>query len=222
MYSWRHCSVRTCTPQRVSKSSWFKSSSLSLPLKLSTYPFSQGLPGVMKRVVAPRGGSHNRTALAVNSGPLSERRCSGTPRWTMRSPRHSMTWGERNERPTWMARHSLVYSSTTVRRRTGFAVTGTKGHKVVCPDVVPSLWPQPHAGAVSKPESTTLGLFGWYFESSPSPDSLHPLVVHSPSLPLQHGSHPPVPIPSIPTGQPNHRHRQGLLVVSHCCSVPLC
>ena len=30
-----------------------------------------------------------------------------------------MTWGERNERPTWMARHSLVYSSTTVRRRTG-------------------------------------------------------------------------------------------------------
>ena len=70
----------------------------------------------------------------------------------------------------------------------GFAVTGAKGHKVVCPDVVPSLWPQPHAGAVSKPESTTLGLFGWYFESSPSPDSLHPLVVHSPSLPSQRAS----------------------------------
>ena len=119
LYSWRHCSVRTCTSQRVSKSSRSKSSSLSLPLKLSTYPFSQGLPGVMKRVVAPTPWSHNRTALAVNSGPLSERRCSGTPRWTMRSPRHSMTWGERNERPTWMARHSLVYSSTTVRRRTG-------------------------------------------------------------------------------------------------------
>ena len=93
-----------------------------------------------------------------------------------------------------MARHSLVYSSTTVRRRTGLR-HWYEGHKVVCPDVVPSLWPQPHAGAVSKPESTTLGLFGWYFESSPSPDSLHPLVVHSPSLPLQHGSHPPVPIP---------------------------
>ena len=30
MYSWRHCSVRTCTSQRVSKSSRFKSSSLSL------------------------------------------------------------------------------------------------------------------------------------------------------------------------------------------------
>ena len=43
----------------------------------------------MKRVVAPTPWSHNRTALAVNSGPLSERRCSGTSvaRWTMRSPR---------------------------------------------------------------------------------------------------------------------------------------
>ena len=103
-----------------------------------------------------------------------------------------------------------------------FAVTGTKGHKVVCPDVVPSLWPQPHAGAVSKPESAPFGLFGWYLESFPSPDPLHPLVVHSPSLPLQHGSHPPVPIPSVPTGQPNHCHRQGLLIIGHCCSVPLC
>ena len=78
----------------------------------------------------------------------------------------------------------------------GFAVTGTKGH--LCPDVVPSLWPQ------CKPESAPFGLFGWYLESFPSPDPLHPLVVHSPSLPLQHGSHPPVPIPSVPTGQPNH------------------
>ena len=30
-----------------------------------------------------------------------------------------MRWEERKERPTRMARHSLVYSSTTVRRRTG-------------------------------------------------------------------------------------------------------
>ena len=101
-----------------------------------------------------------------------------------------MTWDERSERPTWMARHSLVYSSTTVRRRTAFAVTGTKSHKVVCPDVVPSLRPQPHAGAVSKPESTPLGLFGSHFESFPPPDPLHPLVLHSPSIPLQHGTSP--------------------------------
>ena len=222
MYSWRHCSVRTCTSQMVSKISRSKSSSLSLPLKLSTYPFSQGLPGVMKRVVAPTPWSHNRTALAVNSGPLSERRCSGTPRWTMRSPRHSMTWGERNERPTWMARHSLVYSSTTVRRRTG----------------LPSLV----RGATKSYAQTWFRRCGLSLTQEPSVSQSRPrlgclagtlspprrqirstrLWFHSPSLPLQHGSHPPVPIPSIPTGQPNHRHRQGLLVVSHCCSVPLC
>ncbi len=81
-------------------------------LPRATWPDEEGLD------THPRW-SHERTALAVNSGPLSERRCSGTPRSTMRSPRQSMTCGERNERPTWMARHSLVYSSTTVRRRTG-------------------------------------------------------------------------------------------------------
>ena len=35
----------------------------------------------------------------------------------------------------------------------GFAVTGTKGHKVVCPDVVPSLWPQPHGQEPSVSQS---------------------------------------------------------------------
>ena len=119
MYSWRHSSVSACTSQRVSKTSPSRSSSFSLPLNLSTYPFSQGLPGLMKRVAALTPWSHKRTAPAVNSGPLSDRRCSGTPRSTMRSPRHSMTWDERKGRPTRMARHSLVYSSTTVRRRTG-------------------------------------------------------------------------------------------------------
>ena len=52
---------------------------LSLPLKLSTYPFSHGDPGSMYRVFAPTFPSHSRTALAVSSGPLSERMCSGTP-----------------------------------------------------------------------------------------------------------------------------------------------
>ena len=181
MYSWRHCSVRTSTSQRVSKSSQSKSSSLSLPLKLSTYPSSQGLPGVMKRVLAPtplepqmhRPGGELRSVVrgeVLRYTPLHHE-----------VSRHSMTWDERNERPTRMARALPGILIHHCQETNGFAVTGTKGHKVVCPDVVPSLWPQPHAGAVSKPESTTLGLFGWYFESSPSPDLLHPLVVHSPS-----------------------------------------
>ena len=45
----------TYTSQRLSKTSLFKSLSLSLPLKPSTYPFSQGLPGVVGWVLAPVG-----------------------------------------------------------------------------------------------------------------------------------------------------------------------
>ena len=92
-------------------------------------------------------------------GPLSERRCSGTPRWTMRSPRHSMTWGERNERPTWMARHSLVYSSTTVRRRTGLPSLVRRATKSYAQTWFRRCGPQPHAGAVSKPESARLAVW---------------------------------------------------------------
>ena len=53
-----------------------------MPLKVSMYPFSQGLPGSMKRVVTPTRASHCRTAVAVSSGPLSERRYAGVPRAT--------------------------------------------------------------------------------------------------------------------------------------------
>jgi hypothetical protein len=48
-------------------------------LKLSTYPFSQGLPGAMYAVLAPTAAIHPCTASATNSGPLSERMCPGTP-----------------------------------------------------------------------------------------------------------------------------------------------
>ena len=59
----------------------------------------------------------------------------------------------------------------------GFAVTGTKGHKVVCPDVVPSLWPQPHAGAVSKPESRP-ALRLWP-RAREEPGKMQPCKIHS-------------------------------------------
>ena len=41
-----------------------------------------GLPGSMKSVVTPTRVSQSRTAVAVNSGPLSERRSVGGPRST--------------------------------------------------------------------------------------------------------------------------------------------
>jgi hypothetical protein len=81
------------------------------------YPFSHGLPGSMYSVVTPTRPSHPLTALAVNSGPLSDRMCPGTPRRTNRSASRSSTSSALSFLATSMARHSRVYSSITVSMR---------------------------------------------------------------------------------------------------------
>src|SRR5580658_2385650 len=58
--------------------------------------------------------SHSLTVVAVNSGPLSLRRCSGTPRVAINQARRSSTSSLVSFRATSMARHSRVYSSTMV------------------------------------------------------------------------------------------------------------
>jgi hypothetical protein len=57
----------------------FRNSSRSFELKLSQKPFSHGEPGWMYSVFAPMLANHLRRSRATNSGPLSERKCSGTP-----------------------------------------------------------------------------------------------------------------------------------------------
>ena len=74
-----HASSETHDCSSVWNISRSSSPSLSLPLKLSTHPFSHGDPGSIYRVLAPAPPSHSRTALEVNSGPLSGRMCPGTP-----------------------------------------------------------------------------------------------------------------------------------------------
>src|SRR3954452_20741049 len=55
--------------------------------------------------------------FATNSGPLSERICSGTPRRMNRSDSTSMTSIDLSRRDTRMARHSWVNSSMRLSRR---------------------------------------------------------------------------------------------------------
>src|SRR5436190_8188106 len=54
----------------------------------------------------PDAPIHSCTAVATNSGPLSERMCSGTPRRMNRSDKTSMTSMDLSRRDTRMARHS--------------------------------------------------------------------------------------------------------------------
>ena len=88
--------------------------------------------------------------------------------------------------------------------------------------MVLSLWPEAHTGAVGKPEPSPLGLLGRDLEPLQPPDPLHPLVVHSPPITSQQGTHPAVPITSVPAGQLHQRPREGLLVIGYCYRVPLC
>ena len=41
-----------------------------------------------------------------------------------------------------------------------------------------------YAGAVVEPQPSPFGLFLWYFQSFLPPQTLDPLVIHSPSLPM--------------------------------------
>src|SRR5919112_6086510 len=53
--------------------------------------------------------------------------------------------------------------------------------KVVGPDVVGALGPQPEAGSVRQPEPAALGLLAWHLQPLAAPDPLHPLVVDHPA-----------------------------------------
>ena len=64
----------------------------------------------MNSGLTPTRANHSRTAVAVSSGPLSERRHAGVPRATKSSVSCWRTSSEVRRRATRMARHSRVYS----------------------------------------------------------------------------------------------------------------
>jgi hypothetical protein len=63
--------------------------------------------------------SHCRTARAMNSGPLSLRMCPGAPRRRTKPSSTATTSVAFMPRPTSRARHSRVYSSTTLSHFSG-------------------------------------------------------------------------------------------------------
>ena len=85
------------------------------PLKLSSVPFCQGLPGSIGAVSILSDSSHSRVALLTNSGPLSERRERGPPRVLISWLKTSMMLGERILPATSIAKRSRANPSMTVR-----------------------------------------------------------------------------------------------------------
>jgi hypothetical protein len=127
LYSSLHAPILSRASNKFANQLAFKHSSRNFPWKLSTYPFCIGRPGSMCTNSIFRSTAHARICRDVNSGPLSHRIASGTPRSaTPRSatPRSAtIRSSSRVTRrlaklvSTSSARHSRVYTSSTLNTR---------------------------------------------------------------------------------------------------------
>jgi hypothetical protein len=81
------------------------------------------------------------------------------------------------------------------------AIMGAVLDKVIGPDRIAVLGPQPDARAVGQPEPSTLGLLGGNLQPLASPDPFHPLVVDQPTCPAQQRADLAVAVAAIATRQ---------------------
>src|SRR3954471_12581689 len=144
----------------------------------------------------------------MNSGPLSERICPGTPRRMKRSESASMTSMDLSLRATRMARHSWVILRQAqddvvddVEHADLAPVMGSVLDEVVGPDMIAVLGAKPDAGAIAQPEPAALGLPGRDLQPLASPDALDPLVVDEPTGPAQQLGDLTIAIAAILPGQ---------------------
>jgi hypothetical protein len=107
----------------------------------------------------------------MNSGPLSERMCSGAPRRINRSDRASMTSVDLSFLSIRITRHSRVTSSTMFSIRYFLASCVRSS----------TLSPQTEAGSIVEQKPSPLQLFLWDLQPLAPPDALDPLVVDDPA-----------------------------------------
>jgi hypothetical protein len=72
---------------------------------------------------------------------------------------------------------------------------------------------EPDTGPIGQPETPTWRLALRHFESFPSPDPLHAFMIHAPTVVVQQGGDPPIPIAPILARQLDDRRRQRDLIV---------
>src|SRR5229473_3187608 len=116
----------------------FKHSSRSFPWKLSTNAFCTGRPGSICTMSIFRSVPHARKCRDVNSGPLSQRIASGTPRSATIFSSSRVTRRLAKLVSTSSAKHSRVYTSITLNTRNFFPLsaascTKSKAHSWFAP-----------------------------------------------------------------------------------------
>jgi hypothetical protein len=86
--------------------------------------------------------------------------------------------------------------------------------KIVGPDMIAVLWPQPNARSVGQPEPAALGLFMGNLQPLTLPDTLDPLVVDYPARLAQERGNLAVAIAAVLPGKLDNIGCETLLVVT--------
>src|SRR5262249_20996405 len=130
-----------------------------------------------------------------------------------RSDRTSITSIALSLRPTRIAKHSWLNSSSTLSIRY-LRPSWVVLDKVVGPDMIAVLRAQPNARSIGQPEPTALGLLRWDLEPLASPDALDPLVVDYPTRLTQELGYLAIAVAAVLPGKLDSVGRQMLLVVT--------
>jgi hypothetical protein len=101
-----------------------------------------------------------------------------------------------------------------IQRPKDLPVIGSVVNKVIRPDMIAVLWPQPQAGSVIQPEPPFLGLFHRYFQPLTSPQAFNALVSDLPAGISQQSRNPAISISTILSHQFDHVRHQALFIRS--------
>src|SRR6266508_3993701 len=131
-----------------------------------------------------------------------------------RSDRTSITSIALSLRATRIAKHSWVNSSSTLSIRYLRPLWGAVLDKVVGPDMIAVLRPQPNARSVGQPEPAALGLLMGNLQPLTLPDTLDPLVVDYPARLAQELGDLAIAIAAVLPGKLDNIGCETLLVVT--------
>src|ERR1700687_5634849 len=153
----------------------------------------------MYAVFEPTAAIHVCTASAMNSGPLSDRICPGTPRSMNSSLRTSITSIDFSLRRTLIAKLSCVNSSTTLSIRY----------------FLPSwLRAQTETRPVGEPQTAAFWLFRWNLQPLTPPDALDPLIIDQPARMAQQRRDLAIGVAAVLTSKLDDISGQTLFIIS--------
>src|SRR5581483_11067250 len=146
LYFFFHATIFRRASHKFPNQLAFKHSSRNFPWKLSTCAFCTGFPGSICTTSIFFSSAHAKKCRLVNSGPLSERIASGTPRSATIVSSTRVIRGPGNPVSTSSAKHSRVYTSITLNTRNFLPLSAAS-----CTKSIAHSWFAPVTAGLTKP-----------------------------------------------------------------------